>query len=93
MDQQQLQLQNLLYQKKHLVEEIHKCEQFRSRHEDLAMEAEAAMLAQLPPAEAAALAQDPHKCMLARIDWELQQRTACGRAPARRGKRRAARAH
>jgi THO complex subunit 5 len=73
----QLQLQNLLYQKKHLLQEIQKCAAFQSRHEALGMVDEVEFQAAGPP-DADALAGDPHKLMLARIDWELQQRCRFG---------------
>ena len=73
VDEQQLRLQSLLYEKMHLLQEIRKCEQFHSRHEDIDMVPPEELFA-AEPEDAKQLQSDPHKLMLARLDFELKQR-------------------
>jgi THO complex subunit 5 len=76
IDDQHLQLQNMLYQVMHLQKEIHECLEFKSRDEDIKLVPIEEFYEEAPesvskPDETRA---DQHKCMLARLDWELEQR-------------------
>ena len=70
VDTTHLQLQNVLYEKTHLLKEIRQCQQFHSKDEEL----------ELVPAEtftmsvAGTATMDPHALMLARLDGELLER-------------------
>jgi THO complex subunit 5 len=75
MDQSHLDLQNLLYEKRHLEREIGKCRQFASIYQDIPLYSieEFKVLA---PAEARtedALANE-HQLMLNRLNFELTER-------------------
>jgi len=75
VDKLDLQLQNQNYEKTHVLKEIRRCHQFRSRHEAFEMLSKEEFL-KLPQyaSEAAELEQDEHKLMLARLDYEGKER-------------------
>ena len=76
MDAKLLLLQNLLYEKGHIQEEIRRCRQFASKHDamEVVSEDEFAATFSGAPAELAGLRGDAHEMMKARLDTELQER-------------------
>eukprot|EP00899_Mesostigma_viride_P004832 jgi/Mesvir1/1434/Mv14429-RA.1 len=82
LDQTNLQLQNKLYEKHHYMKEIQACQSFRTAYQDIDL-APVEEFARDAPEElkGASLASgDPHKLMLARLTYELQQRKSlCAR--------------
>jgi len=75
MDQSHLQLQNLLYEKRHLEREIDKCRQFASIYQDVPLYS-LEEFKRLAPEEARteAVLQDEHQLMLNRLSFELVER-------------------
>eukprot|EP00729_Bicosta_minor_P014920 gene14920-33307_t len=73
VDALHLSLQNLLYEKTHILKEIKRCHLFRSSHDDIEMIPEAQFVSE-SSADAKVLAADPHKKMLARLDHEGKER-------------------
>uniref|UniRef100_UPI0035900B58 THO complex subunit 5 homolog n=1 Tax=Myxine glutinosa TaxID=7769 RepID=UPI0035900B58 len=71
-----LALQNLLYEQLHLQREISRCLEFRSRHDDITLVNEEEFFTNAPVSisRPEVTRQDSHQCMLARLDWELEQR-------------------
>ncbi|KAF8639855.1 hypothetical protein AX17_001110 [Amanita inopinata Kibby_2008] len=75
MDQSHLQLQNLLYEKRHLEREIDKCRQFASIYQDVPLYA-IDEFKRLAPEEARTedVLSDKHQLMLNRLSFELAER-------------------
>ncbi|KIL70042.1 hypothetical protein M378DRAFT_195241 [Amanita muscaria Koide BX008] len=75
MDQSHLELQNLLYEKRHLEREIEKCRQFASIYQDVPLYALDEFEA-LAPVEARTqdVLADEHQLMLNRLSFELAER-------------------
>ncbi|EDO39880.1 predicted protein [Nematostella vectensis] len=71
-----LQLQNLLYEAMHLKKEITKCLEFKSKDEEVELVTEEEFYSQAPKevSKPEITKDDPHQRMLARLDWELEQR-------------------
>jgi len=76
-DQDDVQLQNVLYEQKHLSREADACLQFKSRHHkfnELATKKDVKTHGGLTSDAFAELAADPHKMTMARLEVELKQR-------------------
>ncbi|KAK2466224.1 hypothetical protein APHAL10511_001866 [Amanita phalloides] len=75
MDQSLLQLQNLLYEKRHLEREIEKCRQFASIYQDVPLYS-LEEFERLAPEEARTpdVLADEHQLMLNRLSFELAER-------------------
>ncbi|KAF8621578.1 hypothetical protein AX15_007604 [Amanita polypyramis BW_CC] len=75
MDQSHLQLQNLLYEKRHLEREIEKCRQFVSIYQDVPLYS-LEDFERLAPQEARTeeVLADEHQLMLNRLSFELAER-------------------
>ncbi|KAF8739236.1 hypothetical protein AX14_010400 [Amanita brunnescens Koide BX004] len=75
MDQSHLQLQNLLYEKRHLEREIDKCRQFASIYQDVPLYS-IEEFQTLAPEEARTeeVLADEHQLMLNRLSFELVER-------------------
>ncbi|KXN89575.1 hypothetical protein AN958_05442 [Leucoagaricus sp. SymC.cos] len=75
MDQSHLQLQNLLYEKRHLEREIEKCRQFASVYQDVPLYTLEEFI-QLAPEEnrTEQILADEHQLMLNRLHFELAER-------------------
>uniref|UniRef100_A0A8C7LN04 THO complex subunit 5 n=1 Tax=Oncorhynchus kisutch TaxID=8019 RepID=A0A8C7LN04_ONCKI len=71
-----LQLQNLLYEVMHLQKEISKCLEFKSKHEEIDLVSVDEFYQEAPPevSRTPLTKDDTHQLMLARLDWELEQR-------------------
>ena len=70
-----LQLQNLLYEITHLKKEINKCLQFKSKDQEIDLVSEEELKSkEQGKNKDKNLSEDSHKCMLARLDWELKER-------------------
>ncbi|XP_046860559.1 THO complex subunit 5 homolog [Xenia sp. Carnegie-2017] len=69
-----LELQNLLYEITHLKKEINKCLQFKSKDQEIDLISEEELKQELEKMKDEKLSEDPHKLMLARLDWELKER-------------------
>ncbi|ETW83940.1 hypothetical protein HETIRDRAFT_449547 [Heterobasidion irregulare TC 32-1] len=75
MDQTHLELQNLLYEKRHLEREIDKCRQFASIYQDIPMYTVDQFVELAPPeAHAEDVMSNQHQLMLNRLSFELQPR-------------------
>lgn len=76
MDSLHLQLQNLLYEVMHLKKEITKCLEFKSKDEEIELVSEPEFFRDAPKeiSKPDVTKGDSHKLMLARLDWELEQR-------------------
>lgn len=76
VDSLHLQLQNLLYEVMHLKKEITKCLEFKSKDEEIELVSEAEFFRDAPNeiSKPDVTKGDSHKLMLARLDWELEQR-------------------
>jgi len=76
VDSLHLQLQNLLYEVMHLKKEITKCLEFKSKHEEIELVSEEEFYRDAPKeiAKPDVTKDDSHQLMLARLDWELEQR-------------------
>lgn len=76
VDSLHLQLQNLLYEVMHLKKEITKCLEFKSKDEEIELVSEAEFFRDAPNeiSRPDVTKGDSHKLMLARLDWELEQR-------------------
>ncbi|PAA66664.1 hypothetical protein BOX15_Mlig027421g3, partial [Macrostomum lignano] len=85
-DSRHLQLQNLLYECRHLQREITRCQDFRSRHETITL-APLHQFARESGVNPDELSE--HECTLARLRWELKQREQLAKQ-LRAGKREAA---
>ncbi|KAF8812419.1 hypothetical protein BYT27DRAFT_7231379 [Phlegmacium glaucopus] len=75
MDQSHLNLQNLLYEKRHLEREIEKCRQFASIYQDVPLYS-VDEFKRLAPQEARTdqVLSDDHQLMLNRLSFELAER-------------------
>jgi len=75
MDQSHLNLQNLLYEKRHLEREIEKCRQFASIYQDVPLYS-VDEFKRLAPEEARTepVLSDDHQLMLNRLSFELAER-------------------
>jgi len=75
MDQSHLQLQNLLYEKRHLEREIDKCRQFASIYQDVPLYS-LEDFKRLAPEEARTeeVLADEHQLMLNQLSFELAER-------------------
>jgi len=75
MDQAQLGLQNLMYERRHLEREIEKCQQFASIYQDIPLHTVEEFMA-LAPEEARSgdVLDDEHQLMLNRLSFELSER-------------------
>ncbi|KAJ3566310.1 hypothetical protein NP233_g7084 [Leucocoprinus birnbaumii] len=75
MDQSHLQLQNLLYEKRHLEREIEKCRQFASVYQDVPLYT-LEEFKELAPEEfkTEQILDDEHQLMLNRLNFELTER-------------------
>ena len=73
VDSQHLQLQNLLYEVRHLQKEVNKCLQFKSQDEDIDLVPIEEFLKDAP-ASVKKSENDAHQLQKARLEWELQQR-------------------
>ncbi|THH14685.1 hypothetical protein EW146_g5676 [Bondarzewia mesenterica] len=75
MDQTHLELQNLLYEKRHLEREIDKCRQFASIYQDIPVYSVEEFV-QLAPLEARSedVMSNEHQLMLNRLSFELVER-------------------
>ncbi|KAH9936945.1 Fms-interacting protein-domain-containing protein [Amylocystis lapponica] len=75
MDQTYLDLQNLLYEKRHLEREIQKCRQFASVYQDIPLYS-LEMFEELAPEEARTegVLANEHQLMLNRLSFELWER-------------------
>ncbi|KAF9453014.1 hypothetical protein P691DRAFT_659437 [Macrolepiota fuliginosa MF-IS2] len=75
MDQSHLQLQNLLYEKRHLEREIEKCRQFASVYQEVPLYT-LEEYKQLAPEESRTeqILADEHQLMLNRLNFELTER-------------------
>ncbi|PFH52740.1 hypothetical protein AMATHDRAFT_1791 [Amanita thiersii Skay4041] len=75
MDQSHLELQNLLYEKRHLEREIEKCRQFASIYQDVPLYT-LEQFKSLAPEEARTddVLSDEHQLMLNRLSFELAER-------------------
>ncbi|KAL8560659.1 hypothetical protein ACOMHN_052675 [Nucella lapillus] len=71
-----LQLQNLLYETMHLQKEITKCLEFKSKHEEIELVPTEDFYSDAPEdvSRQEVTGSDPHQQMLARLEWELEQR-------------------
>ncbi|XP_076453337.1 THO complex subunit 5-like [Babylonia areolata] len=71
-----LQLQNLLYEAMHLQKEITKCLEFKSKHEEIELVPTDDFYRDAPEdvSRQEVTGSDPHQQMLARLEWELEQR-------------------
>lgn len=76
VDSFQLQLQNLLYESLHLKKEVDKCLEFKSKDEEIELVPTEEFYREAPTAitKPDITKNDPHQLMLARLDWELEQR-------------------
>ncbi|KAJ7387461.1 THO complex subunit 5 [Desmophyllum pertusum] len=76
VDSLHLQLQNLLYEVMHLKKEITKCLEFKSKDEEIELVPEAEFFKDAPKeiSKPDVTKEDSHQLMLARLDWELEQR-------------------
>ena len=72
LDSTDLTLKNLQFEEIYLQREIQKCLQYKSVDEELKLIPEAEYVASLGEEEVAPT--DPHQLMLARLNWELDQR-------------------
>ncbi|KAF9568885.1 hypothetical protein CPC08DRAFT_739343 [Agrocybe pediades] len=75
MDQSDLNLQNLLYEKRHLEREIEKCRQFASIYQDIPLYTMQEFM-QLAPEESRTdeILADDHQLMINRLNFELAER-------------------
>lgn len=73
VDSLHLQLQNLLYEIMHLKKEINKCLQFKSKDEEIDLVSKEEILKE-KGRNIDVTDSGPHQLMLARLDWELQER-------------------
>ncbi|ORY92336.1 Fms-interacting protein-domain-containing protein [Syncephalastrum racemosum] len=73
MDAKQLGLQNVMYEKRHLLEEIKKCRDFRSVYQDVEL-VSLDVFTQIAPEEYRQNMDDPHALMINRLKFELEQR-------------------
>eukprot|EP00047_Mylnosiga_fluctuans_P004207 m.233242 g.233242 ORF g.233242 m.233242 type:complete len:551 (+) comp12482_c0_seq1:3457-5109(+) len=73
LDTLHLQLQNRLYERMHLQEEIHACQAFYKRESDVRLAPLDDFLAENP--DARGQSPDSHELVLRRLGWELEQRT------------------
>lgn len=71
-----LQLQNLLYEVMHLKKEITKCLEFKSKDEEIELVPEDEFFQDAPKeiSKPEVTKVDSHQLMLARLEWELEQR-------------------
>ncbi|XP_070205854.1 THO complex subunit 5 homolog A-like isoform X2 [Littorina saxatilis] len=71
-----LQQQNLLYEAMHLQKEITKCLEFKSKHEEIELVPVEEFYRDAPEdvSRSKVTTEDPHQQMLARLEWELEQR-------------------
>lgn len=71
-----LQLQNLLYEVMHLKKEITKCFEFKSKDEEIELVSEDEFFRDAPKeiSKPDLTRGDTHELMLARLEWELEQR-------------------
>jgi len=76
IDQCHLQLQNLLYEAMHLQKEITKCMEFKSKDEEIELVPLEQFYSDAPESisDPSVTRSDPHLQMLARLEWELEQR-------------------
>ena len=76
VDSMHLELQNLLYEVMHMKGEIEQCLNFTSKDEEIDLVPIEEFYAEAPPevSKPEITKDDPHQQMLARLDWELQQR-------------------
>lgn len=76
VDELHLQLQNLHYEAMHLQKEITNCLEFKSKHEDIELINEDDFFNFAPESISRpdVTKTDSHKLMLARLEWELEQR-------------------
>lgn len=76
VDSLHLQLQNLLYEVMHLKKEITKCLEFKSKDEEIELVPEGEFFRDAPKeiSKPDVTKGDSHQLMLARLDWELEQR-------------------
>ncbi|GFO09855.1 tho complex subunit 5-like protein [Plakobranchus ocellatus] len=76
IDQCHLQLQNLLYEAMHLEKEITKCMEFKSKDEEIQLVPVEEFYKHAPESvsKPEVTKSDDHQQMLARLEWELEQR-------------------
>ncbi|XP_005100291.1 THO complex subunit 5 homolog [Aplysia californica] len=76
IDQCHLQLQNLLYEAMHLQKEITKCMEFKSKDEEIELVPVEKFYSDAPESVSnpTVTKSDVHRQMLARLEWELEQR-------------------
>ncbi|KAI8390876.1 Fms-interacting protein-domain-containing protein [Radiomyces spectabilis] len=74
MDEAQLGLQNVLYEKRHILEEIVKCRDFRSVYQDIELVSLDDFRARAP-AEYLDQQDNPHALMINRLKFEQDERT------------------
>ncbi|XP_053206363.1 THO complex subunit 5 homolog [Panonychus citri] len=76
VDSFHLQLQNLMYEVLHLQKEIKKCHELKSRDESIELVSLEEFYREAPEEITQPIidSQDSHRCTLARLEWELQQR-------------------
>ncbi|XP_078361839.1 THO complex subunit 5-like isoform X2 [Oculina patagonica] len=76
VDSLYLQLQNLLYEVMYLKKEITKCLEFKSKDEEIELVSEGEFFRDAPKeiSKPDVTKKDSHQLMLARLDWELEQR-------------------
>ncbi|CAF0815738.1 unnamed protein product [Rotaria sp. Silwood1] len=76
LDDQTLEQQNLLYELSHINKEIARCEEFKSKDEQLELVSLEDFYANAPPelTDPNITENDPHRLHLFQLDWELMQR-------------------
>lgn len=76
VDSMHLELQNLLYEVMHMKKEIEQCLNFTSKDEEIDLVPVEEFYSEAPPevSKPDITKDNPHQQMLARLDWELQQR-------------------
>ncbi|CAF0775143.1 unnamed protein product [Adineta steineri] len=76
LDDQTLEQQNLLYELSHINREIARCEEFKSKDQQLELVSVEDFYANAPPelTDSNVTGNDPHRLHLFQLDWELMQR-------------------
>ncbi|CAF1101511.1 unnamed protein product [Didymodactylos carnosus] len=76
LDEQTLEQQNLLYELSHVNKEIARCEEFKSKDQQLELVSVEDFYAQAPPelTNKDVIGNDQHRLHLFQLDWELMQR-------------------